>query len=212
MALPDSARCRRWTRLCRGRRQCRAVIAHPADDGAGRARDAADLRLRGAAPRVRAGHRTVSAAAGDDGPRSGARLGAACDARRRRGRGHGRRRDTRQRQHRLPDPRQQYQEQPGLPLLPRPDAGRGMTLQALHLDDLGWRAMVDAIRGRIAGVSEEEWTLHAPVDPGVTLLELFAYLLEQRIYWLDQVPDALINGLIALLGAQRQPAVAATTL
>ncbi|WP_419694220.1 putative baseplate assembly protein [Mesorhizobium muleiense] len=87
-----------------------------------------------------------------------------------------------------------------------------MTLQAVRLDDLNWRAMVDAIRGRIAAASHEEWTLHAPVDPGVTLLELFAYLLEQRLYWMDQVPDALIQSLIGLLGAQRQPATAATTL
>jgi predicted phage baseplate assembly protein len=87
-----------------------------------------------------------------------------------------------------------------------------MTLQPLRLDDLNWRTMVDAIRGRIAAVSDEEWTLHAPVDPGVTLLELFAYLLEQRVFWLDQVPAALINGLVGLLGAERHPAIAATTL
>lgn len=87
-----------------------------------------------------------------------------------------------------------------------------MTLQAVRLDDLTWRDMVDAIRGRIAAASDEEWTLHAPVDPGVTLIELFAYLLEQRLYWMDQVPDALIHGLIALLGAERRPAIAARTL
>lgn len=87
-----------------------------------------------------------------------------------------------------------------------------MTLQLLQLDDLNWRTMVDAIRGRIAAASDEAWTLHAAVDPGVTLLELFAYLLEQRVYWLDQVPDALVNGLVALLDSKRRPAVAATTL
>jgi predicted phage baseplate assembly protein len=87
-----------------------------------------------------------------------------------------------------------------------------MTLQPLQLDDLNWRTMIDAIRGRIAAASDEAWTLHAAVDPGVTLLELFAYLLEQRVYWLDQVPDALVNGLIALLDAERRPAIAATTL
>ena len=87
-----------------------------------------------------------------------------------------------------------------------------MTIQSLLLDDLKWRDMVLAIRGRIAAVSNEEWTLHAPVDPGVTLLELFAYLLEQRVFWLDQVPDALINALVALLGAEPHPAVAARTV
>lgn len=87
-----------------------------------------------------------------------------------------------------------------------------MSLPPLLLDDLNWRAMVEAMRGRIAAVSGEEWTLHAPVDPGVTLLELLAHQLEQRSYWLDQVPDALINGLIALLGAERYPARAAVTV
>lgn len=87
-----------------------------------------------------------------------------------------------------------------------------MSLSPLLLDDLNWRAMVETMRGRIAAVSGEEWTLHAPVDPGVTLLELLAHQIEQRSYWLDQVPDALINGLIALLGAERYPARAATTV
>lgn len=87
-----------------------------------------------------------------------------------------------------------------------------MMLPSLQLDDLNWRAMVDAIRSRIAGVSDEQWTLHAPVDPGVTLLELYAHLLEQRVYWLDQVSDPLLTALIALLGAQPRSAQAATTL
>jgi hypothetical protein len=87
-----------------------------------------------------------------------------------------------------------------------------MMLPSLQLDDLNWRAMIDAIRSRIAGVSDEQWTLHAPVDPGVTLLELYAHLLEQRVYWLDQVSDPLLTALIALLGAEPRSAQAATTL
>lgn len=87
-----------------------------------------------------------------------------------------------------------------------------MSLPELLLDDLDWRVMVETMRNRIAAVSGEEWTLHAPVDPGVTLLELLAHQLEQRSYWLDQVPDVLINGLIALLGAKRRPARAAATV
>ena len=60
-----------------------------------------------------------------------------------------------------------------------------MPLEQIRLDDLSWPDMVQAVRSRIAAVSQEKWTHHAPVDPGVTLLELFAYLLEQRLYWLD---------------------------
>ncbi|MDH6213451.1 baseplate J/gp47 family protein [Streptomyces pseudovenezuelae] len=75
-----------------------------------------------------------------------------------------------------------------------------MTLPAPTLDDLTWADMMAAIRRRIPAESDGTWTLHAPVDPGVTLLELFAYLLEQRLYWLDQVPDALVVAILRLLG------------
>ncbi|CAL9604586.1 putative baseplate assembly protein [Streptomyces sp. enrichment culture] len=75
-----------------------------------------------------------------------------------------------------------------------------MTLPAPRLDDLTWADLMAAVRRRIPAESDGAWTLHAPVDPGVTLLELFAYLLEQRLYWLDQVPDALVVAVLRLLG------------
>ncbi|MGB3441260.1 MAG: hypothetical protein WBA97_21115, partial [Actinophytocola sp.] len=88
-----------------------------------------------------------------------------------------------------------------------------MTLPAPKLDDLTWADMMTAIRRRIPAESDGAWTLHAPVDPGVTLLELFAYLLEQRLYWLDQVPDELIVAILRLLGlALPSPARPATTV
>jgi predicted phage baseplate assembly protein len=88
-----------------------------------------------------------------------------------------------------------------------------MTLPASKLDDLTWADMMTAIRRRIPAESDGAWTLHAPVDPGVTLLELFAYLLEQRLYWLDQVPDELVVAILRLLGlAQPSPAQPAATV
>ncbi|MFJ1747483.1 putative baseplate assembly protein [Streptomyces sp. NPDC088116] len=75
-----------------------------------------------------------------------------------------------------------------------------MTVPAPRLDDLTWDDMMAAIRRRIPAESDGTWTLHAPADPGVTLLELFAYLLEQRLYWLDQAPDALVIAVLRLLG------------
>lgn len=74
-----------------------------------------------------------------------------------------------------------------------------MALDPVVLDDLRWTDMVESIRRRIPAASEGRWTLHAPVDPGITLLELFAWLLEQRVYWMDQVPDALVRAGLALL-------------
>ena len=89
-----------------------------------------------------------------------------------------------------------------------------MTLPAPKLDDLTWADMMAAIRRRIPAESDGAWTLHAPVDPGVTLLELFAYLLEQRLYWLDQVPDELVVAILGLLGVDPPSAAepAATVL
>lgn len=54
-----------------------------------------------------------------------------------------------------------------------------MTLPTIELDDLDWAAFTQTSRESIAGASNGQWTLHAPVDPGVTLLELFASQLEQ---------------------------------
>lgn len=88
-----------------------------------------------------------------------------------------------------------------------------MTLPAPKLDDLTWADMMAAIRRRVPAESDGTWTLHAPVDPGVTLLELFAYLLEQRLYWLDQVPDALVVAILRLLGVDPpRPARPAATV
>jgi predicted phage baseplate assembly protein len=88
-----------------------------------------------------------------------------------------------------------------------------MTLPAPKLDDLTWADMMAAIRRRIPAESDGAWTLHAPVDPGITLLELFAYLLEQRLYWLDQAPDELVVAILKLLDLELpRPATAAATV
>ncbi|MFF8958576.1 baseplate J/gp47 family protein [Streptomyces sp. NPDC014894] len=88
-----------------------------------------------------------------------------------------------------------------------------MTLPAPKLDDLTWDAMMTAVRRRVPAESDGIWTLHAPADPGITLLELFAHLLEQRLYWLDQTPDALVVAVLRLLGLDPpRPARAAATV
>jgi predicted phage baseplate assembly protein len=87
-----------------------------------------------------------------------------------------------------------------------------MTLPALKLDDLTWPAMVDAVRTRIVANSRGQWTMHGPADTGVALLELFAYLFEQRIYWLDQVNAPLARALLALMDDAPRPTQAARTV
>ena len=87
-----------------------------------------------------------------------------------------------------------------------------MALDPVNLDDLKWSEMVVSIRRRIAAAAGSLWTLHAPVDPGVTLLELFAWLLEQRTYWMDQVPDSMVRAALSLLNEAPLPARAAQTV
>ena len=88
-----------------------------------------------------------------------------------------------------------------------------MTLAPVALDDLTWDQMIAAIRRRIPAESAGNWTLHAPVDPGITFLDLFAFLAEQRMYWLDQVPDAFVVAVLELLGLSGPlPAVPAATV
>jgi len=75
-----------------------------------------------------------------------------------------------------------------------------MPLQPIHLDDLTWSDLTKATRDRIASVSRGEWTLHSPVDPGITILELFAAQLEQRLYWMDQTVRRPYIGLVEAAG------------
>jgi hypothetical protein len=87
-----------------------------------------------------------------------------------------------------------------------------MPLAALVLDDLDWEQLTDAARLRLPALSAGQWTLHAPVDPGVTLVELFAWLLDQRVYWMDRVPEPFFRAAVELLGEGMRPARAARTV
>jgi len=87
-----------------------------------------------------------------------------------------------------------------------------MSLQPVQLDTLDWQDIVTAIRTRIYPDSNGKWTFQAPVDPGVTLLELFAWLLDQRIYWMNQTPASLVLAVMSLLGESPNPAKAAVTV
>ncbi|MEW8030338.1 MAG: hypothetical protein AB2806_21700, partial [Candidatus Thiodiazotropha sp.] len=87
------------------------------------------------------------------------------------------------------------------------------SLPPLSLDDLSYEDLrLMAVR-RITAASGGRWTHHAAVDSGVTLLELFAFLLEQQLFVLDQVPDSLTHAILALLGeAPKETGVARTAV
>lgn len=74
-----------------------------------------------------------------------------------------------------------------------------MPLTLPILDDRTFGDLVSEGRDMIAGLSPE-WTNYNPSDPGVTLIELFAYVTEILIYRLNQITDADLRVHLKLLG------------
>jgi len=85
-----------------------------------------------------------------------------------------------------------------------------MPLHPPELDDRTWDQLVRDAIGRIKQVSPE-WTDLSPGDPGMTLVEVFAYLTEALIYRLNRVPDKLFIEFLRLIGVRLQPPAAAST-
>ena len=85
-----------------------------------------------------------------------------------------------------------------------------MTLPQLKLDDRDFQSLVNEARLRIAKTCPE-WTEHNVSDPGITLIELFAWMTELTIYRLNRIPDKLHVELLELLGIRLGPPRAAQT-
>jgi len=85
-----------------------------------------------------------------------------------------------------------------------------MRLPEIELDDRRFQDLVSEARLRI-NRSCPEWTEHNVSDPGITLIELFAWMTEMTIYRLNRVPDKLHVKLLELLGIQLDGPSAATT-
>ena len=52
-----------------------------------------------------------------------------------------------------------------------------------------------------------EWTSTEPGDPGIALIEIMAYLVDQLVYRLNQVPDRLYTEFLNMVGVQRRAAL-----
>jgi predicted phage baseplate assembly protein len=83
-------------------------------------------------------------------------------------------------------------------------------LPEIQLDDRRFQDLVSEARMRISR-SCPEWTEHNVSDPGITLIELFAWMTEMTIYRLNRVPDKLHVALLDLLGIRLDGPSAATT-
>jgi hypothetical protein len=77
-----------------------------------------------------------------------------------------------------------------------------MPLQLPNLDDRRYQDLVEEAL-RLIPAYASQWTNHNPSDPGVTLVELFAYLSEVLLYRLNRVtPDIQLSFLKLLNGSQ----------
>jgi predicted phage baseplate assembly protein len=83
-------------------------------------------------------------------------------------------------------------------------------LPDIQLDDRRFQDLVSEARLKINRACPE-WTEHNVSDPGITLIELFAWMTEMTIYRLNRVPDKLHVALLDLLGIQLDGPSAART-
>ena len=85
-----------------------------------------------------------------------------------------------------------------------------MNLPIPNLDDRKFQDIVDEAKRKIPEHCPE-WTNHNVSDPGVALIELFAWMSEMVLYRLNQVPEKMFLHFLNLMGVQPFPAAAATT-
>ena len=83
-----------------------------------------------------------------------------------------------------------------------------MSLPVTNLDDRKFQDLVDEAKRMIPQLCPE-WTNHNLSDPGVALIELFAWMTETMLFRLNQVPDVFYTRMLNLLGFERFPAAAA---
>lgn len=83
-----------------------------------------------------------------------------------------------------------------------------MALPSPNLDDRRFQQLVDEAK-RYVQQRAPEWTDHNVSDPGVTLIETFAYMVDQLLYRLNRVPDKNYTAFLDLLGIRLFPPAAA---
>ena len=84
-------------------------------------------------------------------------------------------------------------------------------LPDIRLDDRNWQQLRDELVRRIP-VHSELWTDHNASDPGIVLLELFAYLGENLLYRMNRAPEKARREFLNLLDIPLRPARPAQAL
>jgi predicted phage baseplate assembly protein len=85
-----------------------------------------------------------------------------------------------------------------------------MTLPVPNLDDRRFQDLVDEAK-RMVQQRCPEWTDHNVSDPGVTLIETFAWMTDQLVYRLNRVPDRLYVKFLELIDVRLFPPTPART-
>src|SRR5689334_22179335 len=83
-----------------------------------------------------------------------------------------------------------------------------MALSQIVLDDRNFQELVNEARLRITRTCPE-WTEYNVSDPGITLIELFAWMTELMVYRLNKVPDRNYVKFLEMIGVELMPAAAA---
>jgi len=83
-----------------------------------------------------------------------------------------------------------------------------MTLPSPNLDDRTFEDLLLEAKARVVQTCPE-WTDLSPHDPGVVLLEVFAYLTEVMLYRLNRLPEKVYVELLKLIGVKLHPPSAA---
>ena len=84
-------------------------------------------------------------------------------------------------------------------------------IPAPNLDD---RTHADIVEEALRLIPQycPEWTNHNATDPGITLIELFAWMTEMVVYRLNKVTDKNFLAFLDLMGVDLQPPQPARTL
>nr|CBH39160.1 conserved hypothetical protein [uncultured archaeon] len=83
-----------------------------------------------------------------------------------------------------------------------------MSLPIPNLDDKRFSDLVEEAKKRVP-IYAPEWTDHNVHDPGITLIELFAWLAEMQLYRLNTITEKNKLKFLKLLGVKPKPATAA---
>ncbi|WP_194410453.1 baseplate J/gp47 family protein [Microbacterium cremeum] len=84
-----------------------------------------------------------------------------------------------------------------------------MPMPIPNLDDRDFDRLVSDAKAMIAARSPE-WTDLSPGDPGITLLEVFAYLTDTLLYRVNRLPEKAFVQFLELIGVRVMPPAAAS--